>query len=141
MIYTPPVITILNDREFELVQPFIYEWFEPDGKYSFTVPAGFPFDGASVPRICWTLTGILPTGAHMGAAALHDYTYQRRGRLIRDELKRYENGVWLPMSAVWDRKQCDDMFYQVMQDAGATPWKAWAMWKSVRLFGSNAWNS
>ena len=41
-----------------------------------TVPAGFAWDGASIPRI---LHGILPTwGAHVGAALIHDYLYNTK---------------------------------------------------------------
>lgn len=141
MIYKPPVITILNDREFELVEPLIFEWADPL-EWQITIPAGFPFDGASVPRICWTLTGLLPTGVHLGAAAVHDYGYQRRGRLIRGEIKTKENGEWVPVPINWNnRKKWDDLFLLIMKAANETPWKAWAMHKAVRLFGGPAWNN
>jgi hypothetical protein len=140
-IYKPPVFTILNDREFELVEPFVFEWQEDGACYQLTIPAGYPFDGASVPRLCWSLTGLLPTGVHMGAAAAHDYAYQRRGRLIRGELKKLIEGQWLPIAAVWTRKQCDEMFRRIMEDAGETHWKIKAMFWAVRLFGGKAWNN
>lgn len=143
-MYHPPIITILNDHEFELVEPFVFEWEdEKTGeRRRITIPSGYPFDGASVPRICWSLTGLLPTGVHLGAAAIHDYVYQRRGRLIRDELQRYDkvSGRWVPIAEVWTRRQCDDLFLRIMQDAGETPWKARTMHWAVRIFGGIAWD-
>lgn len=144
-IYRPPVITILNDHEFELVEPFTYEWQDEKSWewWRITIPAGYPFDGASVPRICWTLTGLLPTGVHLGAAAVHDYGYQRRGRLLRGEVERQcgRTGPWEAIAVAWeDRKIWDDIFLRIMQDAGETPWKAWVMHRAVRLFGGAAWN-
>lgn len=141
-MYAPPILTILNDKEFELVEPFSFKWFEEDGsKYKITIPKGYIFDGASVPRFCWSLTGLIPTGIHMGAALVHDYSYQRRGRLIRSELEKEIDGKWCYVSAVWDRKQCDDMFSFIMEAGGVTPWKRIAMYRAVRWFGGKAWNN
>lgn len=140
-IYQPPVFTILNDREFELVRPFVFEWEQDGQRYRLTIPAGYPFDGASVPRACWSLTGLLPTGVHMGAAAAHDFLYQRRGLLVRGELEKWIDSHWVPLAERWDRKQCDEMFRRIMKMAGETPWKIKAMYWAVRLFGGKAWNN
>ena len=47
--------------------------YELDG---FQVPAGFIFDGASIPRPLWSTLGILPIGYHMPASVVHDYLYR-----------------------------------------------------------------
>src|SRR5688572_24345311 len=109
-MYKPPIVTFLNDSEMELVEPFVYEWEDGGVEYQLTIPKGFTFNGACVPRFCWSLTGLLPTGVVLGPAAGHDYTYQRRGRLIRDELKQKSGGVWVPVADIWTRKECDDLF-------------------------------
>jgi len=146
MDYRPPIITILNDHEFELVEPFTYEWQEETdhvvATQRITIPKGDCTDGASVPRICWSLTGLLPTGVHMGAAAMHDYLYQRRGELCKGEYERLKNnGEWVASLLKWDRKQCDDLFLRIMQEAGETPWKANLMHWAVRVFGGAAWDN
>lgn len=147
--YESPVITILNDHEFELVKSFVFKWDDDGRLFRITIPKGFVFDGASVPRICWTLTGLLPTGIHLGAACIHDYLYQKRGRLNQREvcLRRLDKNTevreedkWLPVQGVWDRKQCDDMFLKVMKVAGETMWKAQTMYWAVRTFGAAAWD-
>lgn len=140
MTYTAPVVTILNDHEFELVQPFAFQWEDSEGVFQITIPKGYPFDGASVPRACWSLTGLLPTGVHMGAAAVHDWLYQRRGYLNRGELLEQQGDQWVPVVDVWTRQMCDDLFLRIMQAGGVTPWKAKAMHWAVRVFGGRAWN-
>jgi Protein of unknown function (DUF1353) len=145
-IYRSPIITNLNDHEFTLVEPFVFEWDEPQlipmlvQPYRITIPKGYPFDGASVPRLCWTLTGLLPTGVHLGASAVHDWAYQRRGHLVSNEVERWNGVVWEPVAVVWTRKQCDEMFLRIMRDAGETAWKASAMFWAVRVFGGAAWD-
>jgi hypothetical protein len=143
MTYTPPVITILNDHQFELVEPFIFGWQDTVIPERIVVAKGYPTDGASIPRISWSLTGLLPTGVHLGAAVMHDYLYQRRGKLTEGEYQRQltVDADWTPKDLDWNRKQCDDMFLRIMQTAGETPWKAQAMYWAVRLFGGAAWNN
>lgn len=144
-IYRPPVITILNDHEFELVEPFSYEWQDEKTRewWKITIPEGYCYDGASIPRIFWTLTGLLPIGTHAGAAAVHDYGYQRRGRLIRGEMEWRPNDTaqWVPRAINWDDHRIwDGLFRRIMRDAGETPWKREAMYRAVWLFGGAAWN-
>jgi hypothetical protein len=141
-VYRSPVVAVLNDHEFELIEPFLYCWQDAASGvlYKMTVPAHYPFDGASVPRICWTLTGLLPTGVHLGAAAVHDYLYQRRGQIRDGEAQHFVSGQWQPFNANWTRKQCDQLFLDIMLLAGETRWKAWSMWQAVRLFGGFAWS-
>lgn len=139
--YDFPAVRPLNDREWELVRPFIYTWEDGFTSYCITIPLGFAFDGASVPRIVWTLTGLIPTGAYLGAAAVHDYCYQRRGRLLRGEVRRLNDGhEWEPIAVDWDRRQCDRLFLLIMQDGKVPGWKSKTMYRAVRLFGWRAWN-
>jgi len=51
------------------------------GKHSITVPAGFIFDGASIPRMFWGVKGFSPVGAKLWAALIHDW--------LCDEAARY----------------------------------------------------
>jgi|SRR5882762_8854416 len=140
-IYKSPVIKILNDTDFELVEPFLYRWVA-DKSYQITIPNGFVTDGASVPRFCWSLTGLLPSGVHLGAAVVHDYLYQRRGLLNDGELSvNIRDDQWLPVDQTWTREQCDNMFANIMTKAGETPWKNHAMYWAVRIFGGAAWNN
>ena len=49
--------------------------YEIQGK---RIPAGYRFDGASVPRLCWTALGLPPHHPRVMRAALyHDHDYSR----------------------------------------------------------------
>lgn len=53
------------------------------------------------------------------AACLHDFLYATR---------------------TLDRKKCDEIFYEAMKFDKMTKWKAWVIYKSVRLFGNKAYS-
>jgi hypothetical protein len=43
------------------------------GEYSMVLPANYQWDGASIPRLCWSLLGITPdTPSSLIASAFHD---------------------------------------------------------------------
>lgn len=142
-IYLSPKVEILNDSEFSLVEDFTYEWTDKGTNYKIIIPKDFVTDGASIPRFCWSLTGLIPSGVHLGAAVVHDYLYEHRGHLVRGELsfgksERYD--FWIVCASDWNRKECDDMFRRIMTDAGETVWKREAMYWAVRVFGQAAWD-
>lgn len=79
-----------------------------------TVPAGFAFDGASIPRFAWSLIGGPLDGNYVRSAALHDY-----GCVVRTETSRVVH----------------DRFYRTMRAEGVRWLQAQLMHKAVRLFG------
>lgn len=88
------------------------------------VPVGLVVDGASVPRAVWSF--MPPDGLHRAGAFAHDFAYLHQGRL---------NGVTLT------REQVDQVFYNLMVEAGVRPRRAGIAYRAVRLFGQSAWNS
>jgi hypothetical protein len=78
------------------------------------VPAGFLSDGASVPRIFWTLFS--PFGEYFGAALIHDWLYT-------------------PANRIFSRRSSDDIFLAAMKDAGV-PWvRRSLIYRAVRVGG------
>ena len=90
-----------------------------DGK-SFTIPAGFKSDGASVPCFFWRV--VFPPGDHraMRAAFAHDYIY-----------RIHPDG--------WTRAEADRMFYELLIKGGIPEIRARLAYLGVRLFGRTAW--
>lgn len=82
-----------------------------------TVPKGFRFDGASIPRPLWWWKQ--PAGIAFAAGVIHD---------------------WLYRSQVLSRREADLHFYQCLIYTGARPIAANILWGTVRLFGGKAWN-
>lgn len=104
------VVEQVSDNTFCLHEPLIYH-----GHYeTFTVPAGYVTDFASVPR---PLVWLIPTyGKYTQAAILHDYliTDAQPARLITSN-------------------DTDGVFRLVMQELGVPFSRRWLMWCGVRL--------
>ena len=90
-----------------------------DGK-SFTIPAGFKSDGASVPRFFWRAD--FPPGDYraMRAAFAHDYVY-----------RIHPDG--------WTKDLADTMFFGLLVKGGIPAIQAWLAYLGVWLFGWIAW--
>jgi len=82
------------------------------------VPSGFITDFASVP---WIFRWFFPVMGTLSdkPAVLHD---------------------WLYVTESFDRKTCDELFYKALKERGVSRWKAWSMYKAVRLGGWYVWN-
>ena len=101
-----------------VLRPFAWK----DPKYGLIeVPAGFIFDGASIPRIAWTLLGVTPFDNRIiHAAVIHDWLYSTRQR---------------------SRKTSDKIFKRIMKKEkllGVS--KRFLIHRSVRIGGGRAYN-
>lgn len=111
---------LYNGREdYQLVSPWHFVRF---GAVE-DAPVGLVVDGASVPRVFWSF---MPRdGLHRAAALSHDIAYGLRGRLV--------NGL------VLTRSQADEMFYDLMVEAGVSRFRAGTAYSAVRAGGWVAW--
>lgn len=97
-------------RVWTLEEPIEFEGVE--------APAGFVFDGASIPAILF-LRDIFPHGGRkMFAACLHDWLY------------RTKSGT---------REEADAVFYRAMRANGVGKIQAEVLYRGVRLGGWWAW--
>lgn len=99
-----------------LTQPLYY--YDPETGLEIIVPIGFYSDGASIPRLLWTLVGH-PFNRHVReAAVLHDYLY-------------YSGKV--------SRADADRIFRQAMKWLEAPWYKRYAYWSGVRVGAGMVW--
>ena len=77
-----------------------------------SVPEGFKFDIASIPRVLWPLIGPMELG--LPAPLAHDFFYR-----FRDV----------------SRRVADRLFRQVMRAEGVGWCRRWLGWLAVRVFG------
>jgi len=104
-----------------------------------TVPKGFRWDGASVPRFLWWL-GFWPDGKHRAAALVHDFIYIYKGKLPAEYFKaQYEGHTFHPQYGSFSRKDCDRLFRKMMRDGGVAEWRVQIMFYAVRWFGGFYW--
>jgi hypothetical protein len=84
------------------------------------VPDGYLTDGASVPRIFWSI--IPPWGAYGQAAVVHD--------ILCEYLSITKDG--LPMRIT--RARCDEILLEAMIALGVPAWKRQVIYRAVCLF-------
>lgn len=104
---------------YELLEDVTYVttvWSKVD---RITIPKGFIFDGASIPKIFWILVWSPWDTDILWAALVHDYLYS----------KRYKN-----------RKYCDDVLLEWMVNSGASKHKRFLIYWAVRLFWWSHYN-
>lgn len=114
----PKHFTVLKDNKqvrVDVSVEFRVCWMQ-EGRYlerTWHVPAGYIFDGASIPPIFWDLIGEPDDQEFLIAALIHDFLYERR----------------------WNRKMADAAFRNFLIKEGVWGFKASVMWAAVRLGG------
>lgn len=105
-----------DDGKWVLKKPLRYR--SDVAMETFTVPAGFQTDLASVPRlpVVYLLTGATSNEA----AVVHDYLYSTQ---------------------MVDRKTADAVLREASAVTGVPAWRRWMMWAGVRCFGWSHWTS
>lgn len=102
-----------DSRVFRLAMPYRYV---SRNHGTIIVPRGFETDGASVPRIFWTLFS--PFGPCFPAAVVHDYLYAAGPARLK-------------------RKDCDVIFYDAMKDVGVGWLQRSIIYRAVRIGGAS----
>lgn len=135
-----PDIVPMTDKLYRLDEDYIYYWIKNDTKYRITIPAGFVYDGASAPRIVWTISGIIPDGLIRAAALVHDWIYRYTGKLP-DGSHQYlnKNDLWANIHGRWARKDADRLFARIMREANVPKSKRRLAYRAVRFFGWFSW--
>ena len=120
----PPPIVSYRGRVWQLEAPYDYD----DGGTRLTVPAGFAFDLASIPRLFWPL--VAPFELSIAAPLLHDFLYRYAG-------EPPPPGVVPPRR--YTRSEADRLFREIMGAEGVAAWRRHAAWAAARAFGGRAW--
>ena len=125
---TDLVARILNEREWQLAEPLVYE---SDTVGVIIVPKGFVTNFGSVPRLPFMY--MFFGGVGNRACTLHDWLYA----------PPHEPFTGCGVSV--DRKTADKVLRGVIRECMQDSWPiiksstAWAMWAGVRIGGSSHW--
>ncbi|MEE8251015.1 MAG: DUF1353 domain-containing protein [Gemmatimonadales bacterium] len=130
----------VTDKLYRLDEEYEYCWELLDTRYRIVIPAGFIYDGASIPRFVWTLTGLRPDGLHRAGALVHDWIYRHKGKLPASSHQYLDkNGQWRNVIGQWSRKDADRMFARLMREFGVSKFRRRMAYRGVRLFGWMSW--
>jgi len=122
---TAPIVSYVGPgNKWRLEQPYSYR----DGDNVITVPEGFTFDLASIPRAFWWL--ISPFDLSIAAPLIHDFLYKYEG-------EPPDGSIEPPR--VYTRKQADQLFLRMMEMEGIPRWRRALAYASVRAFGWLGW--
>ena len=106
---------IPHSDEWELVDDL---FFRLNGKGHF-VPGGYRSDGASIPRLFWTVTTTPFNPRVIRAAFIHDYLYG--------------------LGTLCNREEADGLFKEIMLEDGCDPETADTLHGAVRLCAGGHW--
>ena len=104
--------------------------YDPLHDARFEIPAGWRYDGASVPRVVRSLLDNDDLGTD--GPCVHDWLYAHLGH-VGDETARHRRP--------YTRAECDRLFDAFMRRDGVTPWKRRAAYAAVRVGGWVAWRN
>ena len=144
LYYQQPNIAPISTSMYILVNTWTYSWSSKDVYSSITIPEGFVYDGASIPKIFWSIIGLAPDGIHRAAAIVHDWIYTFKGNLPPGSVKRkiiLNDGdvKYLNTIDVWTQKDCDKFFKKMLLQTPLPRWKVKLMFTAVRMFGWTKW--
>jgi Protein of unknown function (DUF1353) len=113
-------------RRWQLLEDYVFE--DLVRGCVLTVPAGFEYNGASVPRILWVALG--PHELGLTSTLLHDWLYGCGGRpaaFLIDPLREYS------------RADADQVLRDLMLEEGVSSWRRRIAYAAVRAFGAARW--
>lgn len=114
-----------GEARWRLDETYVYR--EPG--FTLTVPRGFAFDLASVPRALWLI--VAPFELSIAGPLLHDFLYRHGGRP--------PEGTVEPQGRRWRRVDADRLFCELMAIQGVPLWRVIVGYAAVRLGGVFAW--
>ena len=92
---------------------------------------GFRSDLASSPPLFWAI--IASFELSLLAPIMHDLIYRSGGRVI------LPHGEVTPTGRIFERKEADDLFLELMTRAKVAYWKRNVAYLAVRGFGQSSW--
>ena len=114
---------ILGTRHWEIANDFEYEL----NGTKYVIPAGFKFDGASIPKFLHTF--LSPVGVLLLGGLVHDYAYKYAA------LQPKKGAVLL-----LDQKKSDEIFRDINIEINGFYFMNYLAYWSLRLGGFMAWN-
>jgi len=106
--------------------------------FTYIIPKGFIFDGASIPRLFWNILN--PTGYLFIAGLLHDFVYKYRFLYTYSSIESLDGGQRRIIREFYDQREADKKFENLADRicVGAHFFTQ-CSYIALRAFGSSAW--
>jgi len=107
--------------------------------FTYIIPAGFIFDGASIPRLFWNI--LSPSGYLFMAGLVHDFVYKYGFLYTYTALENFDGGEKTVIKEWYTQKESDQKFEELADRicVGAHLFTR-ASYIALRAFGYVAWN-
>jgi len=126
------LLWLLGTRQWEIVKDFKYSI----GGAQYVIPAGFKFDGASIPKFLHTF--LSPVGVLLMGGLVHDYMYKYEAQLINN--KNYQIPELKNETVPVTQKKADQIFRDINIEVNGFFFMNYLAYWSLRLGGFVAWN-
>jgi hypothetical protein len=124
-------------RRYELLEDWICDFLGPD--FTYIIPAGFIFDGASIPRLFWNM--LSPSGYLFLAGLVHDFIYKYEFVFKFSMVESLDGKGRSVFKEYYSQKEADKKFEELADriNLGAHFFTK-TSYISLRAFGFMAWN-
>ncbi len=116
-----------------------YSYKDDMKKSTILLDKGFKFDLSSIPRLFWIIIGTHELS--LEAPLVHDFMYMSRGGTRGYLHQKPILGSIKTEGVYYSRKEVDDLFLLMMQQAGVSRWRRLLGYIGVKFFGGWYWNS
>jgi len=114
-------VDVLEDDTVCLLEDVTFDVVNMCGvQLDIIVPKGFICDGASIPRVFWSIVGHPLSGGPLRAAVIHDH-------------------LCLQSTTRAERRFADTVFYWVLERCGVPYWRRLALFLAVRVYATFIW--
>lgn len=123
-----------TDNKYYLSKIYIFCFIAFGHKFKMTIPKGFIFDGASIPRFFWRIVGHPFSPRFLLPALIHDALFGK----ISDKVKIYKDGNLLKSEQAnefFDRKKTDIIFEELLELENNNWFTKRVMYRAVRTGG------
>lgn len=120
-------------------EPWDCEWMYKGRYRALHVPTDYKWDGASIPRFAWSLTGLTPFGIMDTPSLPHDVFYRSKGGVDIEKLAGCTLVNVGKIPCIVDRAEADWVLAEAMRMCRINAVRRSIVHGSVRAFGFRYW--
>lgn len=137
--FEQPSLRMISSVLAETTEQWYVEWRRDGRLRKLWVPAGYVWDGASVPRFAWSIIGITPFGAGDATSLAHDALYRAMGGRKPEAWKGCTLTDDQGRTVTVSRNEADRLMQAMFRQSGYNRVQSAMAYQAVNLFGRKHW--